>query len=318
MKHHLHIDPFHGIAGDMFLGAAIDLGVSLKAIQKALQPLGLGDEYTLTHEHVMRCGVRATNAVVHTHGPADGSHHTHEHTHDHDHEHDHGHSHSHTHSHSHGDEHSHSHGHSHHHDHDHHHRRYPEIAAMIDKLDTTDRGKQRARAIVDALARAEAKVHGMKIEDVAFHEVGAIDSIVDMLGAGVVLELLDVDTITCGPIPITHGSVRCAHGEMPVPAPATAYLLQGLRVREVDRAGEWVTPTGAAICHALATPSSTLPLTQIKAVGYGAGDRDDAHAPNALRLWLGTKVATPQSDHTHHADHANPAHHAHGATHTHA
>ena len=189
---------------------------------------------------------------------------------------------------------------------------------MVDRLDTTGRGKQRARAIVHALAEAEAKVHGMSIEDVSFHEVGAIDSIVDMLGAGVALELLGVETITCGPMPMTHGSVRCAHGQMPVPAPATAYLMRGLRCREVDRAGEWVTPTGAAICAALARPATTMPLTEITAVGYGAGDRDDPHAPNALRLWLGQPVAAAPLDHeAHRHSHHDPSH-THDHTHDHA
>jgi hypothetical protein len=158
---------------------------------------------------------------------------------------------------------------------------------MVDRLDTTDRGRDRARAIVMKLAEAEAHVHGKPIDAVHFHEVGAVDSIVDMLGAAVAVELLEVATFSCGSLPIGHGFVDCAHGRMPLPAPATAAILRGMAQHGVDRAGETVTPTGAAIVAALADRFGPLPAMSVTAVGYGAGDRDDPDVPNLLRAYLG-------------------------------
>ena len=159
--------------------------------------------------------------------------------------------------------------------------------AMIDKLDTAERAKDRARRITTVLAEAEARVHGVPIEKVHFHEVGAVDSIVDMLGSAVALELLGVDTLSCGALPISRGFVKCDHGLMPVPAPATAYLMEGLLTMGVDRTGELVTPTGAAIVAALCESFGPPPAMTLKGVGYGAGDREDPKVPNLLRLMIG-------------------------------
>ncbi len=173
----------------------------------------------------------------------------------------------------------------------HHHTHYQDILAMIDQLDTPDRAKDRARRVTTVLAQAEAKVHGMPIEKVHFHEVGAVDSIIDMLGSAVALELLGVDTLSCGALPISRGFVKCDHGIMPVPAPATAYLMQGLLTVGVDRTGELVTPTGAAIVAALCETFGPPPAMTLQAVGYGAGDREDPKVPNLLRLMLGEAAA---------------------------
>jgi uncharacterized protein (DUF111 family) len=160
---------------------------------------------------------------------------------------------------------------------------------MIDRLETTDRAKRRARKTLDALAHAEAQVHGTTIHDVHFHEVGAVDSIVDMLGSAVALELLDVETVSCGPLPLSRGFVRCEHGKMPVPAPATAYLMRGMPTVGVDRAMELVTPTGAALVAGITDTFGPSPAMTLHAVGYGAGDRDTPDLPNLLRVFLGTK-----------------------------
>jgi uncharacterized protein (DUF111 family) len=164
---------------------------------------------------------------------------------------------------------------------------------MIDALDTTPRGKARARKIVDQLAAAEARVHRKPIDQVHFHEVGAVDSIVDMFGAAVALELLDIDAVTSGPLPWTRGLVRCEHGNMPVPAPATAYLMQDMPVIGRDRDVELVTPTGAAILAGIVDQFAPPPPLRLTAIGYGAGDRDDPFAPNLLRLILGTRLPSP-------------------------
>ena len=161
---------------------------------------------------------------------------------------------------------------------------------MIDCLDASDRVKERAHRIVHKLAVAEATVHGIDINAVHFHEVGAVDSIIDMLGSAVALELLDVDTFSCEPLPMGQGFVNCDHGNMPLPAPATAQILRGVPVYGVDRRGETVTPTGAAIAAALCDEFGLQPAMEIERIGYGAGDRDDPTVPNLLRLMIGNRI----------------------------
>ena len=167
---------------------------------------------------------------------------------------------------------------------------YTEISAMIDMLDTADRAKARARKALRALAEAEALVHQSPIETVHFHEVGAVDSIVDMLGTAVALELLGVDTVTCNPVPISRGYVKCEHGRMPVPPPATAYLMRGMPTYGVDRDVELVTPTGAALLVGVVDAFCPSPAMVLQGVGYGAGDKDFPLVPNHLRLFLGECV----------------------------
>ena len=257
MTTHLHIDPFSGIAGDMFLGAAIDLGTPLADILKALKPISVAKTYRVATDRVQRHGIGAVDLKVLVDEPG--------HTHSHDDGHDHA--------------------------HHHHHTHYGDIMGMIDQLATTERAKERARRVTTVLAEAEAEVHGVPVEKVHFHEVGAVDSIVDMLGSAVALELLGVDTMSCGALPISRGFVKCDHGLMPVPAPATAYLMRGLPTVGVDRTGELVTPTGAAIVAALCETLGPPPAMTLKSVGYGAGDREDPKVPNLLRLMLGEITA---------------------------
>lgn len=271
MARHLHIEPIGGMAGDMFLGACLDLGASLNDLTAALAPLKLP------------CTLSATPAVRHSIGctdfevqQEDQGHHHHHHGHDHDHDHHHEHSHGH----SHATPHSHSHSHS------HSHVGYHDICHLIDHLDVADRAKQRARAIVTKLAEAEAAVHQTTIDQVHFHEVGAVDSIVDMLGAAVAVELLDLDTFSCASLPLGHGQIRCAHGIVPLPAPATVNILRGIPTHGVDRRCETVTPTGAAIVAALCTRFGPQPAMAISQVGYGAGDRDDADLANVVRVLM--------------------------------
>lgn len=278
MPNHLHIDPFSGIAGDMFLGALIDLGVPLDAVRSSLSKLPVERPYEITTARVYRHGIGAIDLKVKlldtTEAPADVvGHHK-----DHDHEHSHGH--------------DHTHGHSHAHVHDHHHTGYREIMAMVDQLDTTERGRSRAGKVVTKLAQAEARVHGKSLEDIHFHEVGAVDSIVDMLGSVVALELLEVGTVSCGPLPLSRGFVRCDHGMMPVPAPATAYLMADMPTVGVDRTGELVTPTGAALLAGICDRFGTAPPMTLRDTGYGAGDRQSPDIPNLLRLMLGTTGQT--------------------------
>ncbi len=260
MSFHLHIDPFSGIAGDMFLGALIDLGVDREQLIRAFQGLTVFSRFTITTEKVQRNAITATNLQV----PIKPKH-KENNPHDSD---------------------------SNHH---HHHTGYRQIMDMVNQLDTTERGKRRAERIVNLLAEAEAAVHGKTVDEIHFHEVGAIDSIVDMLGAAVGLELAEVSSVSCGPLPLSYGFVECDHGRMPLPAPATAHLCQDLPVFGVPREGELVTPTGAAIVKAVTDHFGPPPPMTIRKVGYGAGDHQyDDKTPNVLRLILGEMTSTNQ------------------------
>jgi len=295
MGKHLHIDPFAGIAGDMFLGACVDLGAPLPQIDAALAPLPVKLPYRITVRQAYRHAIRGVDLKVvvgppQRDAPEQDTTHDHDHTHDHSHDHDHRHAHDHDHDHHHSHDHDHSHdhgiGHAHHHPH---HTGYAEIMRMIDTLDASPRAREWARGIVTHIGRAEAHVHGVELDVVHFHEVGAVDSIVDMLGSAVALDLLGVETVSSAPLPIGHGFVRCDHGNMPLPAPATAEILKSVPHHGVDRAGETVTPTGAAIVAAIATEFGPQPPMHVDKVGYGAGDRDTPDVPNLLRLMLGRR-----------------------------
>jgi uncharacterized protein (TIGR00299 family) protein len=172
--------------------------------------------------------------------------------------------------------------------HDHHtHRHYAGIDVMIADSSLTDPVKTRARDIFRRLAEAEALVHGVAVADVHFHEVGAVDSIVDIVGTAICLEYLAVDTVFAAPLPLGSGFVMTAHGRLPVPAPATAELLQGLAVHGQCGPGERVTPTGAAIVAALATSTTSRPAMTLDRIGSGAGGKDFDDCPNILRAFLG-------------------------------
>lgn len=174
--------------------------------------------------------------------------------------------------------------------HDHHtHRHYAGIDALIAASALSDPVRERARAIFRRLAEAEALVHGVAVDQVHFHEVGAVDSIVDIVGTAICLEYLAVGAVYCAALPLGGGFVETAHGRLPVPAPATAELLKGLALHGECGAGERVTPTGAAILAALATSGSTRPAMTLSRVGSGAGARDFSDCPNILRAFLGTQ-----------------------------
>jgi len=173
-------------------------------------------------------------------------------------------------------------------EHEHVHRHLHHIVKLIDGGRLTDRQKQRARKIFTRLAEAEAKVHGTSVEKVHFHEVGAADSIADIVGASVGWDLLGVDRIVSSPVPTGTGKIHIAHGEFSVPAPATAELLRGIPLASSNVAAELTTPTGAAILATLVDSFGPLPAMTIQKIGYGAGQRDLEHQPNVLRLLVGT------------------------------
>lgn len=171
------------------------------------------------------------------------------------------------------------------------HRHYTDIAAMIEESALAEGVKEKAQRVLFRLAEAEAKVHGVEIGRVHFHEVGAVDSIADIVGAAAALDWLGVDAIHAAPLPLGSGFVETAHGRLPVPAPATAELLRGIPVHGEAGAGERVTPTGAAILAALATGFGRAPAMTVSGIGCGAGTRDFADMPNILRVFMGESGA---------------------------
>jgi len=180
--------------------------------------------------------------------------------------------------------------------HDHHtHRHYAGIDAMIAGSGLSETTKESARRIFRVLAEAEAKVHGVPLDEVHFHEVGAVDSIVDIVATAVCLEYLGVERIYVSALPLGSGFVETAHGSLPVPAPATAELLKGLQVHSRCGAGERVTPTGAAIIAALTSGSGDMPDMVVEGIGSGAGTKDFPDCPNVLRAFLGA-VPTGETD----------------------
>lgn len=284
----LYLDCFAGISGDMTVGAFIDLGLELPVLERELHKLHL-EGYRLEAVRVEKRGLAATQFKViltdaeHEHladAEFEETHAHHEHTHDeHEHTHDH-------------DEHDHDHGHHHDeaephvHPHAHVHRALSDILALIAGSDLSEQVKATASRIFTRLGQAEAKVHGIPVEEVHFHEVGGVDAIVDIVSSAIGLEQLGVQNVIASPLHLGSGFVKMAHGLYPIPAPATAQLIQGVPVYSTEAKGELVTPTGAAIVTALASAYGPLPVMSISRVGYGAGSRD-RDFPNVLRAMLG-------------------------------
>lgn len=288
----LYLDCASGISGDMTVGALLDLGASREKLVQALDSLGVSG-YHLHFGRTKKCGIDAYDFDVHL--EEEEHHHDHEHSHDehdHEHHHDHGNSHEEMCEHSHGKElhsheHSHDHGHTHDHMHPHVHRNIHDIFELIDRLDASDRVKNLARRMFEIVAEAESKAHGIPVSEVHFHEVGAIDSIVDVISAAFCLEDLGIHRVVVSPLSEGHGFARCQHGLMPVPVPATANIAaaQGLELTLRDVEGEMVTPTGAAIAAAFRTEAALPKKYQIEKIGIGAGNKDFTHA-NILRAMI--------------------------------
>jgi pyridinium-3,5-bisthiocarboxylic acid mononucleotide nickel chelatase len=277
----LYFDCFSGAAGDMILGALIDAGVPLADVRRALGSLALAPE-TVWTDRVMRAGVSATKFCVRGEDlPLD-------HAHDHDHGHDHNHEHadesheSHPSHHSHGPASAESHRH-----HQHAHRSLAEISVLIDGSALSITGKDRAKHLFHRLGEAEAAIHGTSIESVHLHEVGALDSIVDIVGTVFAMEALGVGNVVSSPLNVGGGMVRSAHGLYPVPTPATARLLQGVPIYGGAQKTELVTPTGALLVTSYASAFGPVPAMKIRKVGYGAGSRDFPDTPNVLRVLVG-------------------------------
>jgi len=246
----LYWDTFAGISGDMALGSLIALGADPKIIVDQLHSIGL-TEFILDVRSRQVYGIQATDIDVVI--PM-LNHEEHE-------------------------------GHDHHEGKEHHHRRLQDIENMILSGTLSERSQKSALLVFNVLAEAEAHVHGTTLDQVHFHEVGAVDSLVDIVGTCIALDLLDIDLIRVAELPWSHGFVHCAHGILPLPAPAALMLLRGYKFRESGITGELITPTGAALIRALAQQSTFPEMTMLN-VGYGAG-KNDYGIPSLLRGVLG-------------------------------
>jgi uncharacterized protein (TIGR00299 family) protein len=306
----LYFDCFSGASGDMVLGALIDAGVPLDDVRRALGSLAITPESVWT-EQVVRTGVRATKFCVvgednvgrTLSGPPSAATAVVVHAHDHAH----AHSHSHAHAQHHHDAHSHeAHGHSEHgtlkgapyesaaaaH---HAHRSLAEINHLIDGSALSTSGKARAKDLFLQLGTAEAAIHGTSLDHVHLHEVGALDSIIDIVGAVYALESLNIDRVVASPLNVGSGTITSAHGVYPVPAPATLRLLKGAPIYAGPQKSELVTPTGALLVKAYASEFGAVPAMTLSAIGYGAGSRDLPDTPNVLRVLIGDADAKAAS-----------------------
>jgi pyridinium-3,5-bisthiocarboxylic acid mononucleotide nickel chelatase len=294
--HIAYLECFSGISGDMFLGALIDAGVSPELFTRTVEALGV--DARLEISRVDRSGISATKVDVIVAGEKElpreefWSKEQAGHSHPRDQKHDHGHDHSHSHEHHHHDRQS---THEHDHAHKHAHRGLKEIREIINRSSVSASAKERAIAIFTALGEAEARVHNTDIEAIHFHEVGAVDAIVDIVCAAVGSEALGVDEWICSPLNVGGGTVECAHGRFPIPAPATLDLLRHAPVYSGEIQKELVTPTGAAIVHVLARRFGGFPRMKTEKIAYGAGSRNLKNFPNVVRLSVGeTNVGEEQ------------------------
>ena len=292
----IYLETFAGISGNMLLGALLDAGFPIDVLKSELAKLNLG-EYELVHQRANKLGIDAQYFnVLLPHG--------HEHSHNHEHAHEHNHEHHHheeqhfhcqeyAHTYDPAHHHEHKHEHEHHHElpHTHHHHEHRNLKAVMDIIDGSALSqsiKDKAREVFTAIAIAEAKVHGKTVEEVHFHEVGAVDTIIDIVGCLLGLEYLGIEKVFVGKITTGHGFVKCAHGLMPVPAPATAELLQGLPQEKGRVAKELTTPTGAALAKVLGETALELPEGfTCEKIAYGAGTWE-LEIPNVLRVHVGT------------------------------
>jgi uncharacterized protein (TIGR00299 family) protein len=288
----LYFDCFAGAAGDMILGALLDAGLPFDELKRALGSLAV-DGWDVSVDRVLKTGVSATKFRVHEHTHA----HVHPHAHSH-HHHDHGH-------------------------HDHHppslavkhassgeaspkrpsaaeagapHHSLKEIEAAIGRSALSDSGKGRAIAMFKRLAEAEAAIHGMSVDAVHLHEVGAIDSIIDIVGAVFALEWFAADRIVVSPLNVGGGMVRSAHGVFPVPAPATVKLLGQAPIYSNGIEAELLTPTGALILTEYASSFGPVPAMRVDRVGYGAGDRELKETPNVVRVLVGERTTLSETE----------------------
>ncbi|MBR4430266.1 MAG: nickel pincer cofactor biosynthesis protein LarC [Clostridiales bacterium] len=272
----LYIECNMGAAGDMLLASLAELTGDVKACEDKLNSLGIPD-VTYSFEKSVKCGIEGTHAHVIVNGVEEDEH-MHEHGHDHHHEHSHE---------DHHREHSHDeHAHTHEHEHHHHHTSMGDIESIINGLNVSDKVKADALAVYGLIAEAESKAHGKPVTDIHFHEVGTMDAVADIVGVCVLMEMLGAGRVVVSPLVTGFGQVRCAHGILPVPAPATASIIEGIPTYSGSVEGELLTPTGAALLKHFADSFGSRPVMTISKTGYGMGKKDFEKA-NMLRTFIG-------------------------------
>jgi len=270
----LYIECNMGAAGDMLMSALSELCNDSNSFIENINSVIKDAE--IIKKQCKKCGITGTHTDVLINGKKEEHHHEHEHIHTHHHEHIHTHHH------------EHIHGHHHEHIHTHHHEHYnmQSINNIIDGFDIADNIKEDIKAVYHIIADAESRVHGCSIENIHFHEVGSIDAVADITGVCMLIDMLrkenNIEKIIVSPIRTGYGSVRCSHGIMPVPAPATAYILKNIPIYSGNIKGEMITPTGAALLKHFADTFENMPCMKMLKIGYGMGTKD-FDAVNAVR-----------------------------------
>ncbi len=269
----LYLECSAGAAGDMLAAALAELAGAAEEFEREMNSLGIpGTEFRL--ERGESRGIAGTRAIVTVNGEEEDS--PADHAHGHEHEHEHGHSH------------PHEHGHDHEHNHPHEHRTLSDIGRTVDGLNASGSVKRNVMAVYSAIANAEAAVHGKPAGEVHFHEVGAFDAVADIAAVCILMEKLRPDEVVVSPVNVGGGSVTCAHGVLPVPAPATAVLMKGMPVFSSGSEGERCTPTGAALLKHFATSFGKMPPMTVSGTGYGLGKRAFPGV-NCVRAFLGER-----------------------------
>lgn len=306
MKKILYLECKTGAAGDMLMGALYSLLTEEQKVLFLEKLNAISEDVRVCPQEICKQGIGGIHMKVEINGTEEGTevhhhhehdHHEEEHGHTHDHEHHHAHEHEyaeehvHTHEemhiHSHEEGHTHDHEHAHSHAHGHHsHTSVAAILEQISKLDMSDTVKKDAEGIYREIAAAESKVHQTDMEQIHFHEVGSVDALIDVVGSCLALELLGVDEVQASPVCVGNGTVRCAHGILPVPAPATAEIIKGMPVYCSSFDGELLTPTGAAILKYFVESYTKEMHMEIEEIGYGFGTKDFAQL-SCVRAFLG-------------------------------
>lgn len=272
----LYLECTMGAAGDMLMAALLELLPEPERFLEKMNSLGLPG-VTVAREPMTKCGIGGTHMRVTVNGEEEESHDAHDH---HDHEHEH--------------EHDHDHDHEHHHHH-HSHSSLADITARLAALELPQNVKENARAVYAQIAEAESHAHGVPVEQIHFHEVGTLDAVADIVGVCLLLDMLKPERIVASPVHVGSGHVHCAHGVLPVPAPATAYILRGVPTYGGEIQGELCTPTGAALLKHFAAEFSPMPEMAVEKIGYGMGKKDFSRA-NCVRAFWGETVEHPKTD----------------------
>ena len=272
----LYLECRTGASGDMIAGALLDLVPDRNASLARLNAMGIPGVHADACD-VSRCGIRGTGVTVSVGGEIEG------------HDHDHGHLHAHevAHVHGHGHIHDREHSHDHHHHEHHHHASMAEIHAIVDAMPVSDGVKSDVKEVYALIAAAESKAHGVEVSEVHFHEVGAKDAVFDIAAAAMLLEEISPDRILASVPEVGGGFAKCAHGVIPVPAPATVSLLEGVAFSSGAAECELLTPTGAALLRHFAASFGPMPVMAVEKVGIGCGSRDIPGRPNIMRAFLG-------------------------------